>query len=155
MSLHFRACENPWSRNPDMPPFLIFYTMGALAALTFVVLLIMPFRRIRAGRAGQVTAEDFRYGESSRVPGEVSIPNRNYMNLLELPVLFYVVCLMHAVAGSVDKGALTLAWGYVGLRALHSLVHLTYNKVMHRLTVFAASNVVLAALWVRFLANLP
>jgi hypothetical protein len=154
MSLHFRARENPWSRNPDMPPSLIFYPMGALAALTFVVLLIMPFRRFRAAFARKVTAEDFRYGESSRVPGEVALPNRNYMNLLELPVLFYVVCLMHAVAGGVDWSALVLAWAYVGLRALHSLVHLTYNKVLHRLAVFAASNVVLAVLWARFFANL-
>ena len=137
-----------------MPPSLILYPVGALAALTFLVLLIMPFRRIRASVAGQVTAEDFRYGESSRVPGEVSIPNRNYMNLLELPVLFYVVCLMHAVAGGVDRSALILAWAYVGLRALHSLVHLTYNKVTHRLALFATSNVVLVALWVRFFATL-
>jgi hypothetical protein len=138
-----------------MPPSLILYPMGALAALTFLVLLVVPFRRVRAGMAGVVTVDDFRYGESSRVPAEVSIPNRNYMNLLELPMLFYVVCLMHAVAGGVDRSALVLAWSYVGLRALHSLVHLTYNKVLHRLTVFAASNVVLAVLWVRFLANLP
>ena len=138
-----------------MPPFLLFYPMGALAALTFAVLLIMPFRRIRAAMAGEVTAEDFRYGESSRVPGEVSIPNRNYMNLLELPVLFYVVCLMHLAAGGVNTSSLMLAWIYVGLRALHSLVHLTYNNVMHRLAVFATSNVVLVALWVLFFTNLP
>jgi hypothetical protein len=48
---------------------------------------------------------------------------------------------------------LVLAWVYVGLRALHSLVHLTYNNVMHRLIVFAAGNVVLAALWVAFFAH--
>jgi hypothetical protein len=34
-----------------------------------------------------------------------------------------------------------MAWTYVGLRAVHSLVHLTYNKVFHRLTLFALSNV--------------
>src|SRR5258708_21615571 len=120
--------------------------MGALAARPFLVLLIVPFRRFRAAFAGKVTAEDFRYGESNRVPATVSIPNRNYMNLLEQPMLFYVVCLMHFVAGHVDMSALVLAWSYVGLRALHSLVHLTYNKVAHRLTVFAASAVLLALL---------
>jgi len=64
-----------------------------------VVLLLIPFRRFRAAFAGQVGAGDFRYGESARVPGEVSIPNRNYMNLLELPVLFYIVCVLDYVTG--------------------------------------------------------
>ena len=42
--------------------------------------------------------------------------------------------------------AIVLAWFYVGLRALHSGIHLTYNKVQHRLAVFALSNVLLAML---------
>lgn len=100
-------------------------------------------------------AGDFRYGESSRVPGEVSIPNRNYMNLLELPVLFYVVCMLNYVTGaSVSFSALILAWVYVGLRVLHSVVHLTYKNVFHRLAMLAASNVALAALWITFFGRL-
>lgn len=42
---------------------------------------------------------------------------------------------------------LMTAWVYVGLRVLHSLIHLTYNHVIQRMLVFAASNVVLVALW--------
>jgi hypothetical protein len=138
-----------------MPHELILLPMGGLALLTFVVLLLIPVRRFRAAFAGQVVAVDFRYGESTRVPGEVSIPNRNYMNLLELPVLFYVVCVLNYVtAPTVSAGTLALAWLYVGLRAVHSLVHLTYNNVMHRLAVFVAGNVVLASLWFAFFAHL-
>lgn len=138
-----------------MPHELILLPMGALALLTFAVLLFVPIRRFRAAFAGQVGAADFRYGESVRVPGEVSIPNRNYMNLLELPVLFYVVCVLNYVtASTVSTTPLALAWAYVGLRAFHSLVHLTYNNVMQRLAIFAASNVVLAALWIAFFTHL-
>ena len=132
---------------------LIFAPMGALALLTFVVLALIPVRRFRAGAAGRVTAEDFRFGESQTVPGDVSIPNRNYMNLLELPTLFFAVCLMFYVAQRVDVAALVVAWTFVGLRVAHSLVHLTYNNVMHRLSAFAASNVVLGVLWVMFFAR--
>jgi hypothetical protein len=42
----------------------------------------------------------------------------------------------------------------VGLRAAHSVVHLTYNNVLHRLAVFAAGNVVLLVIWIRFLVAL-
>jgi hypothetical protein len=45
--------------------------------------------------------EDFKFGESARVPGNVSVPNRNLMNLLELPVLFYVACLTLYVTKSI------------------------------------------------------
>lgn len=128
----------------------IFAPMGALALVTFTVLGLIPIRRFRAVGAGQVTGDDFKLGESARVPADVAIPNRNYMNLLELPVLFYVVCLMYFVSGRVDQTALYVAWAYVALRAAHSLIHVTYNNVIHRLIAFAISNFVLMALWLLF-----
>lgn len=131
----------------------ILFPMVALATLTFAVLLLIPFRRFRAGVAGQVSFDDFRYGESARVPPEVSIPNRNMMNLLELPVLFYVACLTYLVTERVDSGALALAWTYVGLRVAHSAIHLSYNRVRHRLVAFAASNVVLVMFWTYLLRS--
>jgi hypothetical protein len=135
---------------PALPPDLIFPPMGALAALTFVVLLLIPSARFMAAFAGKVNREDFRYGESANVPGSASLPNRNYMNLLELPLLFYVVCLMYFVSNRVDQNILLLAWSYVAARTLHSLIHLTYNHVFHRLIVFGASNVILIFMWIRF-----
>ena len=133
-----------------MPQEMIFAPMGAMALLTFAVLLLIPLRRFRAGFAGEVGTEDFKFGESPRVPGHVAIPNRNYMNLLELPMLFYVAGLMYYVAGKVDGRVLAIAWAYVALRAVHSVIHTTYNDVRHRLTVFAISNVVLGVFWVQF-----
>jgi len=129
---------------------LIFFPLGAMALLTFLVLGFIPARRFRAVFAGRATADDFKYGESPAVPGDVSIPNRNYMNLLELPILFYVGGLMYFVAGRLDEAALIVAWAYVAIRAVHSAIHLTYNNVMHRLTAFALSNFVLMAFWVLF-----
>src|SRR5262245_3506658 len=128
----------------------ILYPMLALAALTFGVLVLIPIARFRAGFRGRVNTGDFRYGESARVPGEVSLPNRNFMNLLEMPVLFYVACLALYVTGKADGTAVALAWGYVALRVAHSAVHLTYNNVYHRLAAYAASATVLLVIWVRF-----
>lgn len=133
-----------------MPQEQIFAPLGAMALLTFVVLGFIPARRFRAVFAGRAKADDFKFGESAAVPGDVSIPNRNYMNLLELPMLFYVAGLMYFVAGRVDQTTLVVAWAYVALRAIHSVIHLTYNNVIHRLTAFALSNFVLMALWVLF-----
>jgi len=121
--------------------------MGVLAFWTFAVLLLIPFQRFRAAFAGRVTATDFKFGESGNVPGDVSIPNRAMMNLLELPVLFYVVCLMFYVSNGVDATVMELAWVYVVFRLAQTLIHLTYNNVFHRLTVFGIGNFVLVSLW--------
>ena len=126
----------------------------ALVGVTFLVLMQVPIRRFRAAFAGKVDANDFKYGESDRVPGQVSIPNRNLMNLLEMPMLFYVCCLALYVTRTTDLVALGMAWAYVVLREGHSLVHLSYNKVMHRLTLFALSNFVLGALWMKLAASI-
>jgi hypothetical protein len=124
--------------------------MGVLAFWTFSILLLVPIQRFRAAFAGKVSAEDFKYGESDNVPGEVSIPNRAMMNLLELPVLFYVVCLMFFVSNRVDAVVVEVCWVYVAFRVAQTLVHVTYNNVFHRLTMFATSNFVLISLWGMF-----
>jgi hypothetical protein len=126
----------------------ILYPLLALAGWTGVVLLLIPWVRIRAGRRKEIVVDDFKYGESPAVPTHVSLPNRNLMNLLELPMLFYVVCLMLYVTGGVNSRALVLAWAYVALRIVHSAIHLSYNRVLHRLAAFAASNAVLVSLWI-------
>jgi hypothetical protein len=133
-----------------MPQSQIFAPMGVLAFLTFGVLILIPIRRFQAGARGEIVRDDFKFGESPNVPGHVSIPNRSYMNLLELPMLFYVGSLMFFVSGKVDAIVLAIAWLYVALRFVHSAIHLTYNNVMHRLIPFAVSNVVLLVYWALF-----
>jgi hypothetical protein len=119
----------------------------ALGFWTFIVLNFVGFSRIRAGMKGIVSANDFRLGESENVPDRVRLPNRNYMNLLELPQLFYVACLLIYAIGITSPTTVALSWLYVILRIGHSIVHLSYNNPVHRLWVFAASNTTLLVLW--------
>lgn len=130
-----------------MPAIDILLPVAALSIWTLLVLLLIPYRRFKASFAGEVGPGDFRYGESPRVSPWVSIPNRNYMNLTEAPVLFYVLCLSALLSEQVDGLLLGLAWAYVVLRVLHSVVHLSYNHVIHRLACFALSNAVLGVAW--------
>lgn len=128
----------------------IFGPVIAVVSLTFAVLVVTGFKRFRAVFAGRVKAADFRYGETPNVPPDVALGNRNYMNLLEAPLLFYVLCLSLYTTGHVTAVTLSLAWVYVALRVLHSAIHLAYNRTLYRFSAFAASNVVLAALWLWF-----
>lgn len=126
----------------------LLWPVFALAGWTGGVLILVGVRRIRAGLAEGISPREYALGESSRVPARVTLANRNYMNLLELPVLFYVACIVGHVSAAASPLAVVLAWAYVVLRVVHSLIHLSFNHVMARFAAFATSNVVLVALWV-------
>lgn len=137
-----------------MRPEAIFAPVIALALLTLGVLGYTGYKRFSAGFAGRVRAGDFRYGETANVPSDVAVANRNFMNLLEAPVLFYTFCISAYATHTVAPWLLALAWLYVALRFVHTFVHLTYNKIMHRFSSYAASNLVLLLLWLGFAVRL-
>ncbi len=132
----------------------IFRPVCALALWTMAVLFLTGFSRIRAVRAGRLPRGAFRLGESPEVPDDLKIWNRNLINLLEVPLLFYVACLVFYVAHLVTPRVVTLAWIYVALRLLHSLIHLTNNRILPRLLAFAAGNVVLTFQWIHLARRL-
>ncbi|HLK90114.1 MAG TPA: MAPEG family protein [Polyangia bacterium] len=128
----------------------IFAPVSALAIWTLGVLTMTGLRRVFAVRARRVPAKAFRYGESADVPDELRVWNRNFVNLLETPLLFYVVSIAFYVTRNVSPAVVRLAWVYVALRVLHSIVHLTVNRIVVRFSVFAASITVLAWQWLSF-----
>jgi hypothetical protein len=64
-----------------------------------------------------------------------------------------VLCIALVANGGSTPGFVTAAWAYVALRSLHSLIHVTYNRVMHRFLVYVASTLLLFAMWGAFLAR--
>lgn len=78
----------------------------------------------------------------------------NFRNLFEVPVLFYVWCVAVAMTGVATAGLVTAAWVFVGLRALHSLIHVSYNRVLHRFLVYFASTALMFAMWAVFFARI-
>jgi len=132
----------------------VLHPMMALVVWTLTVCLLVLIVRIRAAQQGRIAIRDLSLGESQRVPADIALFNRNFMNLLEMPLLFYVACLTLYVTKTADGVAVILAWLYVALRVCHSLVHVTYNNVIHRAGAYAASTVVLAVIWIRALVAL-
>ena len=67
----------------------------------------------------------------------------NYNHLFEQPVVFYVVALLIAVINNIEPLMIQLAWAYVALRVLHSIVQITFNFVPLRFTLFVTSWLIL------------
>lgn len=78
----------------------------------------------------------------------------HFRNLFEVPVLFYTLCGFLAITRLTTLFLLACAWGYVVLRAAHTYVHLTSNKVVRRFQVFVASTIVLYVMWGIFAVRL-
>lgn len=133
----------------------ILYPAVALALMTMALIGVLGLRRFIAV---QKRAVDHRFYDTFDTaegePSSLRRHTRNVQNLFEAPPLFYVALLMIYVAGSVDVVILAAAWIYVALRVVHSLIHLSYNRVTHRFPVFAASMGVLVFIWIKLLLSL-
>jgi len=125
----------------------------ALCALTFVVLGVLGARRLTGIRS---RAYPLRYFKLMQRPEGVEFPeraeaaSRNLINLFEVPVLFYALVPLLVLSGQRDALALGLLWAFVALRALHSLVHVTVNRLPLRFSLHLLANLTLLAAWVCF-----
>jgi hypothetical protein len=95
--------------------------------------------------APSATKEDF----NRNMPADVRWKADNYNHLLEQPTQFYAVALALVALGADGVLEKRLAWTYVGLRVLHSLIHVLGNRVLHRFRLFVASSFVLLGLTAR------
>ena len=123
----------------------IFRPFFVMMALTLIVWIAMYVRRIAYLKSRRVHPQKVRTPDRvvSVIPEDVQYPANNFNNLLELPILFYAICLYLYVTGSVDSLYMIAAWTYVGLRAVHSAIQCTTNIVMRRFAVYMASSLVL------------
>ncbi len=64
----------------------------------------------------------------------------NYNHIFEQPTLFYAVLIYIQLAGTTNQTNISLAWAYVFLRVVHSLIQLTSNNVSWRAAFFATSS---------------
>jgi hypothetical protein len=133
----------------------ILHAAAALALLTLFVYFLMTVLGIVANAKGELSKEYSLTKTGTPPPAYVGNAGRNLVNLLELPVLFYALIALH-FAGNVEVSGLqlTLIWAFVGLRYLHTLIHVTINVIGLRFLVHRLSAIILVVLWVNFLLAL-
>jgi hypothetical protein len=128
---------------------LIFWPGFALIALTFAMMAAMYRRRIAQMKRERIHPQSVATAAQAAARLTDSAAADNFRNLFELPVLFYFAIATAALTGQVTVVTLALAWAFVALRVAHSVIHCTYNKVMHRFQVYLLGAVVLLLLWLR------
>ena len=91
----------------------------------------------------------------AKLPEHTQWAAHNYNHLMEQPTIFYALMFYLQLSGSAlgDSFALKLAWTYVVLRILHSLVQITINKVILRFALFSLSTLILIVMAIRAVAD--
>lgn len=85
------------------------------------------------------------------LPASVNWKSHNYTHLLEQPTIFYATVMILAIAGAATTLNIALAWGYVVVRIIHSIVQATINRISIRLPLFLLSTTLLVVLAVNAL----
>ena len=122
----------------------------ALVAWSLVVYVWMYVARIGAMRRRGISAKGMRgtRGLDGIIPDEANWPAHNYAHLMEQPTIFYAIVIALILMGFDHPINVYLAWAYVGLRVVHSLIQATVNIVIYRFLIFTLSSLCLIGLTV-------
>jgi hypothetical protein len=120
----------------------------ALVAWSLVMYVWLYIARIGAMRRGGISAKGMRgtRGLDGIIPDKANWPAHNYSHLMEQPTIFYAIVLALVLMGFDHPINIYLAWAYVGLRVVHSLIQATVNIGIIRMLVFTVSSLCLIAL---------
>ena len=131
----------------------------ALVAWTLLMMLWLYVTRIPALARNGISLKGWTGGKGTdldrMIEPKVQWKAHNYNHLLEQPTLFYAICITLALTGGGDVWInVWLAWAYVLLRILHSLIQATVNVVVWRFLVFALASFCLVGLTVHAAARI-
>ena len=125
---------------------------AVLVLWTLVMLVWMAGTRLPALKAAGIDMSKAVGGRGQDLegvlPANVNWKSHNYAHLVEEPTLFYAVVGILAILGQVSAVAVALAWTYVVIRIVHSLVQATSNRIAIRFPLFLASTLALLGLTV-------
>lgn len=131
----------------------------ALIVWTLIIWVIMYARRIPSMQKERIAPDSARNPDGdwkTKLPEHTQWAAHNYNHLMEQPTIFYALMFYIHLSGisTGDTMGLRLAWAYVVLRVLHSLVQITVNKVMLRFGLFSLSTIVLIWMTIRTISRI-
>jgi len=132
------------SFNPILLPLL------AMVFLTFVVWIYLYALRIPEIKRLGIDPDELQdRAESHKLLTVSGAASNNLKNLFEVPILFYLAVMIAMLLMIQDDLLVWLAWGFVILRVVHSAIHCSYNRVMHRFFAYLISCLFLMFMWIR------
>ncbi len=135
------------------PNLLLIYPMFAMVVLTFAVGLLSLKNRIAAVKQG-LPARYFKTFTDSVPPEAVVKTDRHFVNLFEVPVLFYAGCLVAMILPLTGLLVQVWAWFFVVARIGHAFIHVGSNRLYPRMSAYLFGCAAVIALWVQIILSI-
>lgn len=123
----------------------IFWPVLAQVLLTLVMFIVLGARKAKAIKAGKVNREQAALDNRVWPENVVKVSN-NIANQFEVPILFYILCVVLYSINAAGTVAIVLAWLFVASRYAHAWVHVGSNYVPVRMRLFMVGCVVLLSM---------
>ena len=130
-----------------MDKILIIYPILAVVLMNFIVMFHMRYMISKAIKNRDVEYKYFKAYESS-APEYLLISRHHYKNFFEIPILFYLLCLVLYMIDDVSAIDLWIAWLFVVFKGVHSYIRITSNYVPYRAYSFFVCVFLLFGGWI-------
>ncbi len=127
---------------------LIFLPMLVQAVLTIAVLIALFPARVASMRTRRQSLRDITVATDAAWERQALKVSNNYKSQFELPVLFYVACVLALALRQVDIWFLSLAFLFTLSRIVHSGLHIGSEWLVGRFLAFCCGLIIVVALWV-------
>ena len=130
-----------------MDKILIIYPILAVVLMNFIVMFHMRYMISKAIKNRDVEYKYFKAYESS-APEYLLTSRHHYKNFFEIPILFYLLCLVLYIIDDVSAIDLWIAWLFVIFKGIHSYIRITSNYVPYRAYSFNVCAFLLLGGWI-------
>ena len=130
-----------------MDKILIIYPILAVVLMNFIVMFHMRYMISKAIKNRDVEYKYFKAYESS-APEYLLTSRHHYKNFFEIPILFYLLCLVLYMIDDVSVIDLWIAWLFVVFKGVHSYIRITSNYVPYRAYSFFVCVFLLFGGWI-------
>jgi len=132
----------------------LIYPTVVLILLTFMVSIALVSYRFYLVRTAQVHPGYFKLNRGGKPPKRHDALHDNYNNLFQVPILYYTAVALAIATQHINETLVIAAWAFVCLRIIHTLVHVMYNNVLHRLAVFFLAYVAVGVMWIHLVSGI-
>ena len=127
----------------------IVHPLIGMVVLTLLVAIRLLYFAINSTLTGKLHIKQFRIYDGE-FPKDFQSARQHYKNMFEIPILFYILCILFIINNNYTQFDVIVAWGFVLFRVLHSLARIPNRDVNLRFGLFAGSFIMLVIGWINF-----
>ena len=129
--------------------------ISIMVFLNLFLIFRLLFMATRYAQSKEVKLSQFRIYEGE-FPDKLRSARQQFQNMFEIPILFYLLCLLNIFFNNYNQLDIIFCWCFVIFRVIHFFIRLQNQKTINiipRTLVFIVSLIFLTIGWISLLFN--